>query len=154
MKKLGILIVLLALSFSTYAQKIKIKKGTVYVNKKEFLKIDREFGNETVTSLDDEVIFTIKYYSFDKPNPARNNTNDPNRFKYPAMIKQHYSVISFLDFDLKYETNLTRKKLFKAMYKYKLMTKDNKVSENNARKIGELISKEISGNIPVVIYTN
>lgn len=154
MKKLCFLIVFLTISFSNYAQKVKIKKGTVYVDKKDFLKIDREFGNETVSSLDDEVIFTIKYYSFDKPNPARNNTNDPNRFKYPAMLKQHYSVISFLDFDLEYETDLSRKKLFKAMYKYKLMAKDGKVNEKNAKKIGQLISKEISGNIPVVIYTN
>lgn len=154
MKKFVLLFFFSALSLSISAQKIKIKKGTVYVDKIPFLKIDKEFGNKTITTLDDEIIFAIKDYSYDKPNPARNNMNDPNRMNYPATILGYYNVITFLDLDLTYETELGPKKLFKAMYKYKLLDENGKVNAKNARKIAVLISKEVSGNVPVVIFTN
>lgn len=154
MKKIIFLCLFAAFSLTLSAQKIKIKKGTVYVDKKPFLKIDKEFGNRTITTLDGEVLFAIKNYSYDKPNPARNNPSDPNRMKYPATILGYYNVITFLDMDLTYETELPQKKLFKAMYKYKLLDDNGKLNKKNAQKIAVLISKEVSGNIPVVIFTN
>jgi len=134
------------------AQKVKIKKGTVYIDKQEYLTIDNEFGNETILTLDGAEILILKVYSFDKPNPARNNTHNPNRYKYPATVKEYYYVISFLDFELEYETDLSKKKLFLAFYKYNLLDELNRVNEDNAKRIGQKISKNISGERPIIIY--
>jgi len=153
--KTRVLTILMCLCWGVInAQKVKIKKDVVYVDKVEYLKIDDEFGSETVQTLDGKDILTFKKYSFDKPNPARNNRNDPNRYKYPATISSSYYVVSFLDFDLEYETDLTRKKIFLAFYKYNLLDDSNKVNEENAHKIGQKISKEVSGSRPVIIIRN
>ena len=153
--KASILIILMLLGVGTInAQKIKVKKDIVYVDDVAYFKANNDFGNETISTLDGKIMLTLKQYSFDKPNPARNNTNDPNRFKYPATIKSYYYVVSFLDFDLEYETDLHRKKLFLAFYKYELIDKSNIVSEEKARKTAQIISKKISGDRPTIIIQN
>lgn len=158
-KILLLFISLTLLSLTTYAQqkskvKVKIKKNIVYVNNEQFLKIKKEFSIKTIQTLNNKDLITLKPYSFDKPNPARYNTNDPNRYKYPATITEHYYVVSFIDFKLEYETDLTDKQIFQIFYTDNLMNSKDELNEENAKKIAQKISKDISGTRPVIMLNN
>ncbi|MBX7227195.1 MAG: hypothetical protein K1X55_14260 [Chitinophagales bacterium] len=154
MKWKFLLVCILFGSITAHSQEVKIKKDIVYVDGSEYMKMDDEFGNTIVTNVNGDELLTIKTYSFEKPNPARNNTNDPARYNYPATIKEVYYVISFLDFELEYEVDLPLKKLFLAFYKYNLLNTDNTVNQENAKDIAEKISKDVSGERPYMIIGN
>ena len=154
MKWKCLLFCLLFGSITSFAQEVKIKKGVVYVDEQKYMEINDEFGNSIITNKNGDELLTIKMYSFEKPNPARNNTNDPNRYNYPATVKEIYNVVSFLDFELEYEVDLPQKKIFLAFYKYNLLNEDLTVNQDNAKKIAEKISKDVSGQRPYMIIGN
>jgi len=133
------------------AQKIKAKKGIISVDKKEFLKYDDEFDNISLLTLNGDEFAIIKEYSFEKPR--KKNPNNPNDWKYGDTTTVRYYLISFTNFDLEFETDLKLKKVYSAFYKYKLIENGN-VSKQNAKRIGAKISKEISGDRPIIILSN
>jgi hypothetical protein len=150
--KLLILIsVLFATSYNSNAQKVKIKKGIVSVDDKEYLKTNKDYGNEIISTLDGKDIIKLEWNSFDVPNPARNNANDPARYNYPATIKNWYAVASFLDFNITFETELSQKNIFEALYKDKVVDESGKVNEENAKSLAKKIHKNVSGNRPDVL---
>lgn len=134
---------------SVTAQKVKIKKGIIYVDKSEFLKYDDEFNNIALQKADGTEFAILKQYTFEKPR--KKNPNNPQDWRYGDTITVKYYVITFTDFDLEYETDLSLKKIYGAFYKYKLIDAESNISEENAKKIGSKISKEISGERPVVL---
>jgi hypothetical protein len=156
MKKIFLFLLSMVLlgNLSLFSQDIKIKKNVVYLDGKEFLKIENDFGNETVLNLKGDQLLILKSYSYSVPNPARNNTNDPGRFNYPATISQFYYVVTFTSFKLEYETELTKKQLFEIFAKYNLLKEDGSVNEENAKSIAAKISREVSGKIPIYIYAH
>lgn len=134
------------------AQKIKIKNGTIYTDNTEFLKYDDEFGNIVISNLNGKEFLTLKKYTFEK---ARNkNPNNPQDWRYGDTETVTYHVVSFLNFNLEYETDLKLKDLYVAFLKYNLIDGSGEISEENAKKIAVRISKEISGERPMILIAN
>lgn len=142
--KIKLLIASLFLTLSTvYAQKVKIKKGLVTIDQVEYAKVDNEFNNKVVKTLDDKNIVVLKKHSFEKPNPVKRNPR--SKAPYKPTVTVSYYVVSFLDFELEFETKLSVKKLMKAFQSNQVINSDNLVSEENAKKMAKLISEDVSG---------
>lgn len=137
-----------------HAQKVQIKSDVVYVDKKEYLKINDSYGKDLLTTLSGKEFASVSWESFDVPNPARNNPNNPQAHQYPATIKKWYAVVTFLDFDLAFETDITKKQLFEALYENKVVDEQGTVSEENARLLAKKIASDVSSTKPTVIITH
>ncbi len=151
MKKLFLFTLMSLFLVSLQAQDIKIKKGIVYADDKAYLKTNKDYGNEIISTMDGKDIIKLEWFSYDAPNPARNNTADPARHNYPATIKKWYAVATFLDFNITFETELSQKKIFEALYKDKAVDENGTVNEENAESLAKKVHKNVSGNRPIVI---
>lgn len=125
-----ILLLLLAVSFSTIglSQKIKLKKGIVYVDAVAKHKINTEAGSEvTISNLDtgeEEIFAHYKGYK----NPDLITKSNPNG-------SVNWIEITFLDFNKKVEiSNRGRKGLIKFLISNKVYV-DGKIDEKAIEKI-------------------
>jgi len=129
--------------------KNKNQKRQSLCRQRRILKYDDEFGNIVISTLKGEDICTIKKYSFEKPR--KKNPNNPSDWRYGETVTVTYYVVAFLNFALEYETDLKLSKLYLAFFKYNLLDNNEKVSEENAKKLASKISKKISGERPIII---
>jgi len=101
-------IIMMISSTNILAQKVKIKKGTVFVDGTEYVKVDKEAGNMSVYSLVDgeEII----YMEFNDPTPQNNQNKDA------------YFVVRFLEYKKEVEFQFrTRKGILKLLYNGKVI---------------------------------
>jgi hypothetical protein len=141
--------------FNANAQKVKIKKGTAYVDKKEYLKFDDcgTFSEScTIMNLEEEEVIVLQYHSFEKPNPIPRNPK--SKAPYQSMVTESYAELRFLDIELECEIQLTKKKLVKALYKSKVFNEDGSINKENAKKFARKHHRNVSGERPTVIITN
>ena len=136
------------------AQNVTMQGDAVYVNRLEFLKIDDDLRKDLVMKPNNEIVFTIEDKSLSSVLPYRNDPRDPNNYNYPTTAIRSYYIVSFVNFDLKFETDIDKEDFFRILFKYNLFDKDGYVSQINAKTIAQLISKEITGKIPVVDLNN
>ena len=130
MKILQILAVLF-ITFSVSAQKVKIKKGIAYVDDVEYVKVEKEAGNMSVYSLEDEEeLVYIKYYD---PTPSNKQNHDS------------YHIVRFIEFDVEVELDETRKKIIKMLYKGKVI-KDGKIDEDRLKNFVSKYGSDESRN--------
>ena len=161
-----IAILALLLSFGVMnAQKVKMKKGKVYVDKKEYL----TYEGDVFYSLDGIRLFTLEKETIEKVNPNKNTLNtvssdvqdytntdsngsDPqrrgNRYSKPKKVK--YVIVSFNRFKLEYETSLTKSKIIKEFYNSKVINVAGIVDQRVAKAVAYKISKDITGKRPKV----
>jgi len=149
MKNLLIVFIFIISCNVSFAQKAQMKKGIVTIDKKEFLKYDDEFNNIIVSTLKGKEILTLKEYSFQKPR--KKNPNNPQDWRFGDTETISYYVVTFEDFVLEFETDLKLKDFYVALFKYNLLDENENVSEENAKKIASRISKDISGERPIII---
>jgi len=150
---LSLFIILIA--FNAQAQKIKIKKGTAYVDKVEYLKFDGcgAFSEScSIMNLDDEDLIVLQYHSFEKPNPIARNPK--SKAPYQSTVTESYAELRFMDFELECEVQLSKKKLVKALYKSKVINEDGSINQENAKKFARKYHRNVSGERPTVIITN
>jgi hypothetical protein len=155
MMKNGILLVLtfiLLNSLSLQAQKVKIKKGIVEVNKEEWLKINNDYGNEIISTLSGEDLIKVEWVKYQAPNPARNNTNNPGRHNYSETVTRRYAEVTFLEHNIVFETKLPIRKFLEAFYKENAISKEGEVDREKSASLAEKIHQNISGNRPVIIF--
>lgn len=109
MIRILIILFVVLITTSTYAQKIKIKKRTVCINKTEFVKWDNSLRFSetcTITHVKTETpLFSMKLYYYNRYDSVARKS-----------IRQHYFNIRFLDFDGEFQSSLTTKKFFKALF--------------------------------------
>lgn len=141
----------LMFTLTTEAQEIKVKKGIVYVDNVATLKINTDYGNEIVTTMDGKDLMKIETVTYDIPNPARNNVSDPNRYSYPATVKRSYHLVSFIDANISFETNLSEKNIFEAIMKDQVIEKDGSIHVEKAERLAKKVHKNISGTRPNVV---
>ena len=145
MKKLLIILVLFLGVGTVSAQKVKMKKGKVLVDKEEYLTYKRnKFFSKGLE------VFTIEKQTIEKENPNKNqyNSSDPQRGDRYQPVKVRFSIVKFKQFKLEYETKLSKSKLIKEFYKKKVINDAGIVDQEKARAIAKEISKEISGKRP------
>ena len=155
MRKL--LIVMLLLSFSVMsAQKVKMKDGTVYVDKEAFLKYKGDvfytFDGVRLFSVTREKAevsskFTNADRISDQATSRRGNTvNRPlTSATTSSTPKVVYTLVKFSMFDLEFETSLNKKKIIKSFYNKGLVTKKGLIDESKAWNYAKKAHKNISG---------
>lgn len=148
------LLALISYCACAHAQKVQIKSDVVYVDKKEYLKINDSYGKDLLTTLGGKEFASVSWESFDVPNPARNNPNNPQAHQYPATIKKWYAIVTFLDFDLTFETDISKKQLFEALYENNVVDGQGNISEESARLLAKKIASNVSSTKPAVIITH
>lgn len=161
-----IAVLALLLSFGVVnAQKVKMKKGKIYVDKKEYL----TYEGDVFYSLDGVRLFTLEKQTIEKANPNKNTLNtvssdvqdytntdsngsDPqrrgNRYSKPKKVK--FVIVSFNRFKLEYETSLTKSKIIKEFYNSKVINVAGIVDQRVAKAVAYKISKDITGKRPKV----
>jgi len=153
--KVIVVALLMIFALNASAQKVKIKKGTAYVDKKEYLKFDDcgTFSEScTIMNLEEEEVIVLQYHSFEKPNPTPRNPK--SRAPYQSMVTESYAELRFLDLELECEVQLSKKKLVKALYKSKVFNEDGSINQENAKKFARKYHRNVSGERPTVIITN
>jgi hypothetical protein len=151
MKFIPIVLVALFYVNAASAQSVKFKKDLAYVDNIPYLNWNRDYGNDLLSNLNGEDLIKLEYFSFDVPNPARANTMDPNRFNFPATIKESYYVVTFLDHDITFETGISLKMLIAALYKENIIDSSGRVNVVHAEKLAKKMHTNISGSRPNVI---
>jgi hypothetical protein len=154
MMKTKLTLLFLLTVFFLSAQNVKLDEETVYVNSIEFLKIDDDLSKDVIMKPNREIVFTIEDKFLNSVLPYRNDPRDPEQYNYPATATRAFYIVNFIDFDLKYETDVEKEEFFRILYKYNLFDAEGNVNQINAKRIGQLLSKEITGTIPVVTYPN
>lgn len=89
------IVLILLITFSASAQKVKIKKGFAYVDKVKFLKVEKiNSGKHFLSTLDGTEFLSVKYESFGTGKyHANRNAVTGQRME----IMHGYSVLKFLD---------------------------------------------------------
>ena len=161
-----IAVLALLLSFGVMnAQKVKMKKGKVYVDKKEYL----TYEGDVFFSLEGARLFVLEKGTIEKENPNKNSSNtvnsdvqdyttrdsngsDPQRRgdRYTKPKKVKYVVVSFNGFKLEYETTLSKSKLIKEFYNSKVINVAGVVDQRVAKAVAYKISKDITGKRPKI----
>jgi hypothetical protein len=131
--------------FSANAQKVKLKKGVVTIDKVEYLKYEKVNGSKYFFStLDDEEFLSITFekYGTGKHHAVRNPVAGQD-----TEIYHHYSVFKFLDNDEigeEFEVDEARiKKLILMMKKSKIIV-DGKLSVDKAKRMIEKYSEKVT----------
>jgi len=112
-----------------FSQKVKIKKGIVYVDKKEYLKVDCSFICEenSIYNLDGkELIFIM-------------TKGDPNS------SKEVYDKIKFLGTGKSIESKKTLKGFIKLLYNNKVITESGELNEVEVDKLVEKYKNLVTG---------
>lgn len=162
-------IVLMVFLFSfcvIHAQKVKIKKGKVYVDKKEYLTVESSKKGEVYSSLEGKVLFILKKESIQKENANQINvqatatgtdiekklnqvngsSSDPlrrgNRYAKPKKI--NFIKVSFFTFNLQYETTLKDSKILKEFYNAEILNIAGVIDQVKAKRVAAKMRKEIS----------
>ena len=163
MKK-ALLLVFLAIPFLTTAQKVKVKKGKVFVDKKETLIYETTKLGTVYKTLDGKPLFRLTKESVEKANPNKNKSNtaegdylrrqdyDSNQTdalrrgnRYKSKIKVNYLVVSFYGQKLEYETTLSVSKLIRQFYSEKVINESGLVIPIRAELLAKKIAKDVSG---------
>lgn len=124
------------------------------IDGKEFLKINKDYGNEIISTPQGVEIMKVEYQYYEVPNPARNNTNDPHRYNYPATIRRGYAIVKFLPFETVFETDMGMVRLYEVMFKDGVIDSEGKLIEDKAKSLASKVHKNVSGNRPqiMVVY--
>lgn len=163
MRKLVFVAFLLA-PFFLLAQKVKIKKGKVFVDKKETLQYEKTKLGTVYKTLDGKLLFRFKKESVEKANPNKNgmnsidkdserlnqlnaNQSDPIRRgdRYDKKQKVSFFIVSFYDLKLEYETTLSASKIIREFYRKKVLMPDGLFNPGNARIVAKNMAKDVTG---------
>tara|TARA_R110002074_G_scaffold28069_2_gene81002 strand:+ start:2613 stop:3122 length:510 start_codon:yes stop_codon:yes gene_type:complete len=166
MKNRIVLMVFLFSFCAIHAQKVKIKKGKVYVDKKEYLTVESSKKGDVYSSLEGKVLFILKKESIEKENANQINvqatatgtdiekklnqvngsSSDPlrrgNRYAKPKKI--NFIKVSFFTFDLQYETTLKDSKILKEFYNAEILNIAGVIDQVKAKRVAAKMRKEIS----------
>lgn len=139
--KTTLFIGILLLAFSANAQKVKLKKGSVLIDKVEWLTYTDCDGFDPVCSLynadGDEIIF-LKWIDVPGVEP-RTTTNKDGSLNYVEII--------FLGEDKKYEAQKTQKQIIRDLYKAKVVKIDGTLDIEKVNRLIEKFGTEFSDRL-------
>lgn len=146
------------------AQKVKIKNGKVFVDKKEALVYEESKLGTVYKTLEGKNLFRFKRESIEKANPNKNinnsidrdserlndlnsNQSDPTRRgdRYEKPKKVNYIIVSFYDLKLEYETTLSASKIIREFYSKKVLMEDGLFNPANAQIVAKKMAKDVTG---------
>lgn len=135
------------LAFSAHAQKVKIKKGKVYVDKSEYVLIEEDKlsdGSYTISNLKGEELFYLKYNSYSDQKLKR-NTNPNGTVVYFELMSKDLKTIHF---EAEVHPSLgpkgMSKKTFKILYNGEVINKDGSINNEKLETVSKKIGFEFS----------
>lgn len=142
MKKLHFLLAALFLiSFSGFAQKVKIKKEKALIDGVETYICKEERNMMSLSTLNDTEFVAVIYTDYNAPNPARQG---PLGHRFPATIIQSVGTVKFLGSGRELTTDMDRKDIIKAIYNAKMVDADGNIDE---KKLDIFITKYDNENL-------
>ena len=136
---------LMVFAYNASAQKVKMKKGFVYVDKVKFLKVEKINGSKFFFSTLDDVEFlsiSLEKFGTGKHMAVRNPVPGQD-----TEIYHYYSVFKFLDLeDLEDAFEVDEgsiKELIRMMHKSKIVV-DGELSMKNINRMKEKYSDNVS----------
>ncbi|WP_111683159.1 hypothetical protein [Winogradskyella tangerina] len=140
-----IVALLMVFAYNASAQKVKMKKGFVYVDKVKFLKVEKVNGSKYFFSTLDDVEFlsvSLEKFGTGKHMAVRNPVPGQD-----TEIYHYYSVFKFLDIedlDEAFEVDEgSIKELIRMMHKSKIVV-DGELSTKNIKRLKEKYSDNVS----------
>jgi len=124
-------------------QKVKLKDGSVLIDKVEVYKYNDE-GGTTVSSLSNKELFVIKPNFYEVPNPAYGTVGCPAS-NCQKMIRRSFITFRFLDNGEEFFSDLSVKDIIKNFHSLNILKEDgtyddekrnlfiNKFSDDNLR---------------------
>lgn len=133
-------IICLILAFAASAQKVKLKKGDVFVDEVQWLKYDGCGGWDNVCSLinanGDEIVFIKFIQSEPSTNMLFNKYGDPN-----------YYEVSFLGLNRKIEIREFFKEIIQILYNGKVVSADGTLDEDKVNRMVEKYGTSFSDKL-------
>ena len=140
-----IVVLLMVFAFNANAQKVKMKKGFVYVDKVKFLKVEKVNGSKYFFSTLDDVEFlsvSLEKFGTGKHMAVRNPVPGQD-----TEIYHYYSVFKFLDLEGLEEAfevdEGSMKELIRMMHKSKIVV-DGELSMKHIERMKEKYSDNVS----------
>jgi len=132
---------ILLLTFTANAQKVKLKKGSVLIDKVEWLTYTDCGSFDPVCSLynadGDEIIF-LKWISVPGEEPVTSSNTDGSL---------DYVEVVFLGKDKKYEVQKRQKNIILDLYKGKVINEDGTINETKVDRLIEKYGTEFSDRL-------
>jgi hypothetical protein len=141
-------VLFLALSLVSFSQKVKLKKDKVIIDDVEVYNYEDEGRTITFSTLKSEEFITVLTTTYQERNPAHYNGNDPNAYRYPALIDKQVYTVKFLKSGRELFTDMRDKDIIKAVFKANLVDENNNIDEE---KLNIFITKYNNENLKLKI---
>lgn len=141
MKKLVVLFLLGLVSFTSQAQKVKIKKGVVTVDGVEYARFEKDpavRGNRLIKNTEGILLFNCVLRSYNDPNHITEHN--------PKGMVSYWEVTDSGTGEIYFEYQGFPKVLFKSMYIEKVITVEGGLDKDNLAKLSMKYGMEHSRN--------
>ncbi|KFF00946.1 hypothetical protein IX39_10095 [Chryseobacterium formosense] len=118
---------MLIVSFFAFGQKVKLKDGSVSIDKVEVYKYEDD-GVTTISTLSNKELFVIKPSYYEVPNPAYGSIGCPAN-NCPKMTRRAIFTVKFLNNGKELYTDISIKDLIKNIYKAGIFDSEGKTDE-------------------------
>lgn len=105
-----------------FGQKVKLKDGSVLIDKVEVYKYNEE-GGTTISSLSNKELFVIKPNFYEEPNPGYGTIGCPAS-NCQKMIRRSFITFRFLDNGEEFLSDLSVKDIIKNFYSLNILKED------------------------------
>ena len=147
MKKM-LVVLFLSISFLGFSQKVKLKKDKVIIDDVEVYNYEEEGRMITFSTLKSEEFITVLTTIYKERNPAHYNQNNPQAYRYPALIDKRVYTVKFLKSGRELITDMRDKDIIKAVFKANLVDENNNIDEE---KLNIFINKYNNENLKLKI---
>ncbi|MDO6595919.1 hypothetical protein Q4512_03270 [Oceanihabitans sp. 2_MG-2023] len=134
-------------TFSVTAQKVKIKKGKVFIDKVEYVLTEEDKLSDDsfiISNLKGEELFYLKYKYYSDPN-LRRDTNPNGTVVYFELMSKDLETIYF---EAESHPSLSAmgmsKKTYKILYNGEVINKDGTINKDNLETVSKKIGFEFS----------
>jgi CRISPR/Cas system endoribonuclease Cas6 (RAMP superfamily) len=147
MKKIITILVLLV-SFFGFSQKVKFKKEKVIIDDVEVFAYEKEGFMYTFSTLSSVEFISVLSTIYQERNPAHYNQNNPQAYRFPALLNKEVNTVKFLKSGRELFTDLSDKEIIKAVFKAKLVNENGEIDEE---KLDVFITKYNNENLKLKI---
>ena len=147
MKKVFTILIML-ISLVSFCQKVKLKKDKVIIDDIEVYNYEKEGNSITFSSLSDVEFISVLSTTYQEKNPAHYNTNNPQAYRYPALLNKEVATVKFLKSGRELSSDMSDKEIIKAVFKSKLVNENGQIDEE---KLNIFINKYNNENLKLKI---
>ncbi|PJE41444.1 MAG: hypothetical protein CUR32_09770 [Flavobacterium sp.] len=141
-------ILFFVLSFSAFAQKVKLKKDKVIIDDVEVYNYERQGDTYTFSTLSAVEFVTVLSTEYQVRNDAYYRTPNPSKYGMSPLKKEFVFTVRFLKSGQEIFIDMDHKDVIKAIYKSKLVDENGNIDEE---KLTIFINKYNNENLKLKI---